>query len=370
MRTVLQRSSRWNRYVWHSLVILAAMTFMLLNLAAGRAHGAQTTLSWNPPVTTDGTAFTGFSGYKLYLGSSSRNYSQTIDVGSVTTYLLNNLSDGATYYFAVSDYDGVGNESAYSNEVSKTFPFVYTLTATSGLGGAITPVGAVPSSTATNGSYTITSVSVTQGATQSFSLAAMPGYTIASVTVDGVSVGAVSSYTFANVTANHTIAATFSVIPVRVNVALQTNGGVATASSTYSANYPVAALNNGDRKGVKWGAGGGWNDATSGVYPDWAQITFNGQKSITEINVFTLQDAYTAPVEPTQSLIFKRYGITTFDIQAWNGTSWVTVPGGSIAGNNLIWRKITFPAISTDRIRVVINGSLSSYSRITEIEAY
>ena len=45
------------------------------------------------------------------------------------------------------------------------------------------------------------------------------------------------------------------------NLALPSNGGVASASSTYSAKYPVAAVNNGDRKGLKWGAGGGWSDA-------------------------------------------------------------------------------------------------------------
>src|SRR5439155_22371122 len=41
-----------------------------------------------------------------------------------------------------------------------------------------------------------------------------------------------------------------------VNVALAANGGVATASSIYNSNYPVAAVNNGDRKGLIWGAGG------------------------------------------------------------------------------------------------------------------
>ena len=279
---------------------------------------------------------------------------QSYTIAPTAGYAIANITVDGVSLGAVSSYT-FANVTANHTIAASFAVITYSVTATAGTGGSISPSGVA---------------TVNSGSGQSYTMAATAGYAIANITVDGVSVGPVSSYTFANVTANHTIAATFSVIPVRVNVALQTNGGVATASSTYSANYPVAALNNGDRKGVKWGAGGGWNDATSGVYPDWAQITFNGQKSITEINVFTLQDAYTAPVEPTQSLIFKRYGITTFDIQAWNGTSWVTVPGGSIAGNNLIWRKITFPAISTDRIRVVINGSLSSYSRITEIEAY
>ena len=157
---------------------------------------------------------------------------------------------------------------------------------------------------------------------------------------------------------------------IRVNVALAANGGVATASSVYSVNYPVTAVNNGDRKGVKWGAGGGWNDATSGVYPDWAQVIFNGPKSINEIDIFTLQDNFTAPIDPTSALTFSKYGITAFDVQYWDGAAWAVVPGGSITGNSLVWRTVTFPAVTTDRIRVVVNASLSSYSRITEIEAY
>jgi hypothetical protein len=156
----------------------------------------------------------------------------------------------------------------------------------------------------------------------------------------------------------------------RTNVALAANGGVATASSTFSAGFPVGAVNNGERKGLTWGAGGGWNDATSGVYPDWVQITFNGQKSINEIDVFTLQDNFTAPVEPTTAMTFSQYGITAFDVQYWDGSAWVMVPGGSIKGNNLVWRTVSFPTVTTDRIRVVVNAALAGYSRITEIEAY
>ena len=243
-----------------------------------------------------------------------------------------------------------------NHTIAATFAVItYSVTATAGAGGSITPSG-----TAT----------VNSGASQSYTITPASGYTIADVKVDGVSVSAVASYTFATITANHTIAASFTSIPVRSNVALQSNGGIATSSSTYSSNYTVTAINNGDRKGLKWGAGGGWNDATYNAYPDWAQINFSGQKSITEIDVFTVQDGYATPIEPTSSLTFTKYGITAFDVQYWNGTAWATVSGGNITGNNLVWRKITFPAVTTDRIRVVVYASLAGYSRITEIEAY
>jgi hypothetical protein len=162
-----------------------------------------------------------------------------------------------------------------------------------------------------------------------------------------------------------------TVLPVAINVALAANGGVATASSVLSATYAVTAINNGDVIGAKWGTvGGGWNDGTINVYPDWAQITFSAQKTIDRVDVFTVQDALTQSVVPTATLSFSKYGITSFDVQYWNGSSWVTVTGGSITGNTLVWRTIAFPAVTTDRIRVQVNASLGGYSRIVEIQAW
>ena len=71
----------------------------------------------------------------------------------------------------------------------------YTIAATAGEGGSITPNG---------------DVSVKEGASQTFAIAADNGYEIADVLVDGSSVGAVESYTFSDVKANHTISASFS----------------------------------------------------------------------------------------------------------------------------------------------------------------
>ena len=103
---------------------------------------------------------------------------------------------------------------------------------------------------------------------------------------------------------------------------------------------------------------------------DWVQIDFAGTQTIDEIDAFTLQDNYYNPVDPTASMTFTRYGVTTYDVQYWDGGSWVTVPGGSVTGNNNVWRTFSFPAVTTDRIRVVVNGALGGYSRIVEIEAY
>jgi FtsP/CotA-like multicopper oxidase with cupredoxin domain len=154
-----------------------------------------------------------------------------------------------------------------------------------------------------------------------------------------------------------------------VNVALQANGGVATASSTFT-GYPATAVNNGDRAGLNYNSGGIWADNTPGAFPDWVQITFNGTKSISEIDVFTIQDNIANPVTPTANQTFATYGVKAFDVQYWNGTNWVTVTGGSITNNNLVWNKITFTPVSTDRIRVVSNGAGTPYSYFAEIEAW
>ena len=154
-----------------------------------------------------------------------------------------------------------------------------------------------------------------------------------------------------------------------INVALATNGGVASASSTYSVGFPVSAINNGDRSGTGWGSGGGWNDATANFFPDWVQINFSGQKTIDHVVVVTLQDNYASPVQPTASTPSKLYGVTDFSVQTWNGTAWVTQ--GTVSANSLVMRTVNFAAaVTTDRVRVNITNAKQSFSRIVEVEAW
>ena len=155
--------------------------------------------------------------------------------------------------------------------------------------------------------------------------------------------------------------------PGAANVALASAGAVASASSAY-AGYPAYAINDNQRSGAGWGGGGGWNDATGGSFPDWVQVDFGAAKTIDRVVVYTLQDNYSNPVEPSDSMTFSAYGIVDFTVQAWNGTAWATL--ASVTGNNLVKRTVTFPALTTDRIRVQITNALSGYSRITEVEAW
>jgi hypothetical protein len=99
---------------------------------AGTGNGLTTTgtvsLTWDAPTTrADGTSLnpaTDIATYKLYYGTSSGNYSQSIDVkpnltAPYTTTDTVTLGSG-TYYFAVTAVDTSGNESAYSADVMRT----------------------------------------------------------------------------------------------------------------------------------------------------------------------------------------------------------------------------------------------------------
>jgi hypothetical protein len=95
-----------------------------------------------------------------------------------------------------------------------------------------------------------------------------------------------------------------------------------------------------------------------------------GAKTIDEINVFSMQDNYSAPVEPTLAMTFGYWGLRAFEVQYWNGSAWVTVPGGSVTLNNKVWRQFLFTPITTTKIRVWITGALNGYSRVIEVEAW
>jgi len=155
----------------------------------------------------------------------------------------------------------------------------------------------------------------------------------------------------------------------RVNVARAANGATATASSTRSASYPPSAVINGERLGLK-AAGGGWADATAGIFPDWLEIAFSGTKTIDEVAVFSIQDTPESPSPPTSTMTFSLNGVVDFTVQYWTGSAWEAVSGGVIRGNNLVWRSVPFPAVTTSRIRVLVERAAGKLSRIAEIEAY
>jgi hypothetical protein len=87
--------------------------------SSGSSTYSSITLSWyKPTLNSDGSNLNDLAGYKIYYGTSSNNYTQSIDVGNITSAVISSLSPG-TWCFATTAYDTAGNESGYSNEACK-----------------------------------------------------------------------------------------------------------------------------------------------------------------------------------------------------------------------------------------------------------
>ena len=99
-----------------------------------------------------------------------------------------------TTVYAHWTYTGGGGSSGYS---------YYTIKATAGTGGSISPSG---------------NVSVREGRDQTFTITPDKGYAVANVKIDGKSIGAVKSYTFENVSRTHTIEVSFTRVNAFVDV--------------------------------------------------------------------------------------------------------------------------------------------------------
>nr|WP_300980186.1 Ig-like domain-containing protein [Mesotoga sp.] len=209
------------------------------------------------------------------------------------------------------DLAGSANPESITMNSDKTvtanFSIVqYTITASAGVGGTISPSG---------------EVKVNHGSNQSFNISPNTGYDIQDVKVDGTSEGAIGSYTFSNVTSDHTIAATFKAKTYTVSVSSSPmEAGTVDGGGTYNHGTQVscqATANTGYRF-VNWTEGGvvvsenstytfnitasrnlvanfirvysaTFNVTDSGVVPG-AEVSFNGETKVTDVRgkaVFT-----------------------------------------------------------------------------------
>ena len=157
--------------------------------------------------TKSGYTFTGWSGTGL---DGENNMTVTIPTGST----------GNRTYTAHWRYNGSGHSYSY-----------YTIKATAGTGGSISPSG---------------NVSVREGRDQTFTITPDKGYAVANVKIDGKSIGAVKSYTFENVSRTHTI----EVIFMKANGNPQTGVFVDVATGSYYEDAVDWAVENGITNGV------------------------------------------------------------------------------------------------------------------------
>lgn len=172
----------------HTIRVTFAVNYYIMTATAG-SNGTITPLGSIPIAYGDSVAFSIVPdpGYHI-----SDVVVDGISVGAVTAYTIRNVSSAHTILasFTISGY---------------------TITATAGPHGAITPSGGV---------------GVNRGDTLSFSIAPAPGYHVDSVFVDGVYAGSPVKYTFADVRANHTIVARFAVNVYTITATAGPNGSI------------------------------------------------------------------------------------------------------------------------------------------------
>jgi len=95
-------------YFFRESVPLTVANFTASALPQGEAVSS----SWNPVL--------GAAGYKVYYGTASGKYTDSIDVGKTTSKDITGLTNGRQYYFVATAYNDKKAESAYSNEVAVT----------------------------------------------------------------------------------------------------------------------------------------------------------------------------------------------------------------------------------------------------------
>lgn len=103
-------------------------------LSVNQSFAGTAMLSWNPPTQNmDGSTLNDLAGYKIYWGTSSGAYTNSIDVSrcvgcpapngtEIEFECVSGFSPDTVYFFAATAYDTSGNESPFSNEVTKLMP--------------------------------------------------------------------------------------------------------------------------------------------------------------------------------------------------------------------------------------------------------
>ena len=189
-------------------------TYTLQN-DSGATSTLVTAVSGNDePVSINGQALsTGGSATVAIPKSGTTNIVVGIGAKTYTLTILRNSGTG-------------GNEGGGGSGYS-----YYTIKATAGAGGSISPSG---------------NVSVREGRDQTFTITPDKGYAVSNVKIDGKSIGAVKSYTFENVKKSHTIEVVF----MKANGNPQTGVFVDVATGSYYEDAVDWAVENGITKGT------------------------------------------------------------------------------------------------------------------------
>lgn len=148
----------------------------------------------------------------IYAGTRGGGVFKSTDGGETWSKINKGLTDKYIFSLAI---DTKNTNILYAGTLYNMFKFraiyTYLITASTGVGGTISPLGVVK---------------VNSGDSKTFNLKPDEGYRIKDVLVDEVSVGAVSTYTFTNVNSDHTIEAIFEKEVKRIVITLQIGNSV------------------------------------------------------------------------------------------------------------------------------------------------
>lgn len=150
------------------------------------------------------------SAVTMVASGGSQKFTFTADTGyKVSSVKIDGVADAAaaaagSYTFSNVQKDGT-IEVTFGTDVAS-----HTITASAGANGKISPSG---------------TVSVADGASQTFTITPDAGFAVAAIKVDGADKAVASTYTFTNVTADHSIAVTFkAAAPAKSTLSLTLTG--------------------------------------------------------------------------------------------------------------------------------------------------
>jgi hypothetical protein len=163
----------------------------------------------------------------------------------------------------------------------------------------------------------------------------------------------------------------------------------ATASSSHPLAPPFYAVD-----GNRWyhpSPPNRWVAAPSPEGTDWFEVDFGAERRVREVTLYFLDDARGPRIDATGEVEGSGFPDATqrpelsgstgptvrppasYDVQRWDGSAWVEVPGQTRTPSEPAGRRanrVTFPEVATTAIRVVLRHQAGATSGLTEIEAW
>ncbi len=275
----------------------------------GADHTIAASFAADPVVTYTVTATAGSgggispSGVQTLNAGSSQSFTITPNSGY---HIADVLVDGSSVEAVTSyEFDNLSADHTIAASFAADPVVTYTVTASAGAGGNISPAGAQ---------------TLNAGSSQSFTITANTGYHIADVLVDGSSVGPVTSYEFDNLGADHTIAASFAADPVAVLAVTSPNGG-----ESLPAGIPVT---------VTWSS----PSVTTGVFAVWAvsQTTTYSLGTVNANGGSAYAASWNVNVPTGNYRIRVSYGLTagTYTTTDYSDAAFAVTPGVTVTSPN------------------------------------